>query len=182
MNGRDALIYSNFKLHLYSSFMVSIWYMMLRICSSDSQNFLSTPQSTYPGWLRTSMSKMKKLCYGIFNKNTSQIFVFFPTQPAFTLFKFQEQNWGMVWGQNIKSIPTHFQVQDNYHTLQSFPQHPGATQVEGCVLLVLSSHLKPTFRIPQSNVQNIPKHTVSLSNDVSCKFYLRPWFARTLCN
>lgn len=45
-----------------------------------------------------------------------------------------------------KSLPTHFQVQDNYHTLQSFPQHLGATQVEVCVLLVLNSHLKPAFR------------------------------------
>jgi hypothetical protein len=42
------------------------------------------------------------------------------------------------------SIPTHSQVQDNYHTRLSFLQHLGAIQEKECVLLVLDSSLMPT--------------------------------------
>lgn len=61
----------------------------------------------------------------------------------------------------FKSVPTHCQVQDNYHTLQSFQQHQDATQPKVCILLVRNSNLMPEFRgntVTHTNVQNIPKH------------------------
>ena len=55
-----------------------------------------------------------------------------------------------------KSIPTHFQGRDNYHTLQSFVQHLGATQAEVCILWVLYSSPMPAVG-PKEYISGLPE-------------------------
>ena len=55
-----------------------------------------------------------------------------------------------------KSIPTHFQGRDNYHTLQSFVQHLGANQAEVCILWVLDTGLIPALG-PKEYISGLPE-------------------------